>query len=731
MVLAVWIASGQIFACGPYFSNTLLDRGDAALMFAPQAVFRKELERMKLVPSAHRAIPPTNGYTQQTFDAELADLAAALDKEQVVTRERDAVVSRHKIERDRIASPVHGETLRPTNSNRLNASAPQITPGLPGEFADYFRGSIAWHQDKMSDARAAWTSLLARPAAARPFKSTWAAFMLGRSWEEEDRGQAISHFQNVRALAKAGFADSLGLAAASLGYEARLHWREKRYAAAIDLYLEQAASGDPIAEISLRVVAYLALQTGAPALRPLAAHPRAQRVMTAYVISGGTHGAFLDVDSAAKEPIARLLSQVKFLTPPSNGWHTLKEPVEVWLEAVEAAKIKDVESAEQLALAAYQSGQMEMAQRWIHQARATPVTEWLRAKLLLRDGKVDEATALLAKVSRHFPVQPGATNLLANAGLENSLFIDSGESKNLSLAEQMQGELGVIHLARGQYTEALNALLHSTYWSDAAYVAERVLTADELKTYVDRHWPATPSRKVADSEISRTDEPVQSEIDPAWSIRHLLARRLARAKRWTEARDYFPADWKESFDKFHQAMKISADKTLANAPRANALFQAAKIARKDGMDLFGTELEPDWHLYGGSFEEGVTVESRAKNRAGARYMVATGDEQRRAELHEPEVAERFHYRFTAAIMAWEAAKLLPNNSEQTARVLCTGGSWLKHQDIKTADLFYKALVRRCRKTAIGAEADRLRWFPALDENGNLKPKESPPETSIQ
>ena len=74
---------------------------------------------------------------------------------------------------------------------------------------------------------------------------------------------------------------------------------------------------------------------------------------------------------------------------------------------------------------------------------------------------------------------------------------------------------------------------------------------------------------------------------------------------------------------------------------------------------------------------------------------------------------------------------MPDNTDETARILCTAGSWLKVSDPNTADLFYKALVRRCRKTAIGAQADAMRWFPVLDENGNPKPHKprSPSEIS--
>ncbi len=60
-------------------------------------------------------------------------------------------------------------------------------------------------------------------------------------------------------------------------------------------------------------------------------------------------------------------------------------------------------------------------------------------------------------------------------------------------------------------------------------------------------------------------------------------------------------------------------------------------------------------------------------------------------------------------------------------MLCIAGTWLKNTDPKEADVFYKSLVRRCRKTAIGKLADRMRWFPVLDHDGNIVPwKPLPP-----
>jgi len=56
---------------------------------------------------------------------------------------------------------------------------------------------------------------------------------------------------------------------------------------------------------------------------------------------------------------------------------------------------------------------------------------------------------------------------------------------------------------------------------------------------------------------------------------------------------------------------------------------------------------------------------------------------------------------------------MPDESDETARVLCIAGSWLKLKDPETADRFYKALVLRCGKTTLGKEADKRRWFPKI------------------
>ncbi len=696
----------------------MLDRGDAALFDAPTANFARELERMNLAPSRFHANVPSVPYAEQSQAAEIADLEAALKKVKRPPEEAARVIALHRVQRNRLHKfladfetwSTSGEWVwtevgaRRAKPDRPTPEFPQFTDveNLPGEFADYFEGAVAWHNPVLANkelAREVWQRLLERPAAERKYKSTWAAFMLGKSWEDEDPDTAAGYFQQVRELAKRGFADSLGLAAASLGLEARIRFHDGDYAQAMRLYLEQFSAGDSAAAASLRVVASEALED-AEGLRELASDPRAQRVITAYLISQHFPAWHEETE---------------------DGMNMPDEPTTRWLEAVEAAGLRDVDSAEKLALAAYQAGNSDAAQRWIKRAPGSVVAEWLQAKLFLRAGKVPQAAALLAKVSRSLPLESPGTN--ASASFAENLFVvvQSEYRESIPVGRQALAELGTLKLARREFAEALDALLRSGYWMDAAYVADRVLTVDELKAYVDREWP--PGAEPLAEEIQWRASAAVSDAEQRRNIRYLLGRRLTRLSRGFEARDYFPTAWQPSFDTFTQALNTGWDENQPTNSRATALFTAAVIARTNGMELLGTEVEPDWHIHGGNFEEGVS----ATLRTNESFVVlrASPEELHRAASHNADPETRFHYRYQAALLAWEAAKLMPNNSDETARVLCTAGSWLKNRDPETADLFYKTLVRRCRKTAIGDQADRRRWFPTLDENGNLEPWEPP------
>jgi len=711
------LAPSRLRACGPFFPNNLLDGGDQAVLVAPLADFGRELQRMKLMGSLFQAVPlETEGksttHSSQTSETELSDLAAALKRTRVSHDEAEMTRRAHEAERKKLKAYLAafeqweqtGEWIEDEHDRhwqKPDAPPPdfpvlKFVAGLPAEFSDYFEGAVAWYNPALADksfAREPWERLLARPVAERKYKSTWAAFMLGKSWEEEDSTKAVEYFRQVRDLAKRGFADSIGLAAASLGLEARVELRRGNLERGLQLYLEQFATGDTTALDSLRIVASTALSSEhAASLRRLAADAKAQRVITAYLISRRASGW----DRQASQDNA----------------------VNRWLEAVEAAEVSDMESAEKLALAAYRAGEMDQTQRWMNRSQSSPTAQWLQAKLLLRAGRVEQAAALLAKVSSSFPVEASGTNVPARLADNLSVGINIYINKQIPAGRQVLGELGVVRLARREFTQALDALLRSGYWMDAAYVGERVLTAEELKAYVDRTWPRTANSDEGQELSAHQNE----DTNPATlreKVRYLLARRLMRLNRAEEAGVYFPAEWQPQFRTLMQFLRTGWDETQPAEQRARSLLAAAFIARTNGLELYGTEVGPDWRIYGGDFETGVSAEDRTNE--SFQLLSASLDELERASAHHADPEKRFHYRYQAASLAWEAAKLLPDNSDETARVLCTAGSWLKARDPETADHFYKTLVRRCRRTAIGQQADRMRWFPVLDENGSPKP----------
>lgn len=197
-------------------------------------------------------------------------------------------------------------------------------------------------------------------------------------------------------------------------------------------------------------------------------------------------------------------------------------------------------------------------------------------------------------------------------------------------------------------------------------------------------------------------------------VRYLLARCLSRHGRWKEARNYYPPELQPRFDTYVGAVQTGRDRKLSARKRASALWEAARIARYEGMELLGTELDPDWRaLYEGNYEiEAISSVRGAPGRA--RIVKSSRDERSRLRRHlHPQ--KRFHYRYTAAALAWEAAALMSDNSEATARILCIAGSWLKARDQKAANRFYKAIIKRCGGTELGRKADRLRWFPGSCE----------------
>ena len=710
LAIVLTLSTAPLYACWFYLPNSVLFE-DYALK-VPKGYFSEEIELIELPFEAGLQVPMPaeeqgkywrmRPYAEQTETGDIADLTAALEQGSLERAEREKLLASYKstraaiteYTRKRLAWQWDGETSRRRPSDPAPSFISLKNPeGLPGEFDDYIRGAIYYHSGELDKAVQKWRKLLDRPAKQRHYKSTWAAFMIGKALLTSDPNEAVKWFERVRTLAGEGFADSIALAASSLGWEARAELNRAGYARAIELYLAQRLMGDPAVMRSLQTACAEAINAQPEDLLKVAQNPTARRIVTAYLVS-------------------------RIQSWPCKWSYYSAATLRQWLNAVESMNLDFVKEADRFAWVAYHMGDMELTAKWLRLAPDdAPMAQWLRAKLLLRSGNVSDAAEQLRQAARRFPQAPKEEDQEQQySGCYEELWIDE------SPAQSVRGELGVLYLARRQYVEALDILLAGEHWLDAAYVAERVLTPQELKAYVDRTWPAEkPPPDGAPVECSGWEVK-----GPEWTctkIRYLLARRLARLGKWNEARDYYPAQWAERFDAYANALRAASDGDLGKPQRAEAFWKAAIVARYEGMELLGTEIEPDWSIFYGDWHLDAFSTIRSLTRpfkmlgedeSDGQILPPTRDEARRVQQHVAVPEMCYHYRYTATQYAWRAAELMPDNSEETARVLCIAGSWMKGRDPNEADRFYKELVIRCPNTQIGKEADKLRWFPKIE-----------------
>lgn len=209
---------------------------------------------------------------RQTAAADERDLAVALSARGVPEARRRSLLDQVRRLREALLSedeaPGSGRSPGAVDtdaSGAVVAAAPRsappedlaVPPGLPAEFAGYLEGALAYRRGDLAAASARWQHLLGLPEEARRQRSTWAAFMLGKTAlrrQPRDLAAAVGWFRRTRELAAHGFADSLGLAVLSLGWEAHAEAARRHFDRAEALYAQQARAGDASAIDSLRML---------------------------------------------------------------------------------------------------------------------------------------------------------------------------------------------------------------------------------------------------------------------------------------------------------------------------------------------------------------------------------------------------------------------------------------------------------------------------------------------
>ncbi len=545
---------------------------------------------------------------------------------------------------------------------------------LPLSVRLYTAGAVDFRRGNLSAATQRFQAILKLPANDQSRRATWAAYMVGRTYARAGEiDNASTAFQLTRILAIGGAPDPLGLAVASYGEEARLHLARaasyltgptptlpaerrddyrREIAAAVVLYAEQAARGSRSGINSLRTIAQLLFQpdpvhgsqTGW--LDASIGDATVQRLLVAYVL------AMLEDVPAYGEPMdaGRQFHRVE----PNGAVRTL-----LWAIS-NGPGVAHVAGADRLAALAYRSGEYDLARQLADQTTG-PLASWVRAKLALQQGDLKRAAAFYAEASKAFP-PAGEPPVL-----------DDGNVKLLT------GESAVLALARGEYVDALDYLypVARTYWGDVAYIAERVLTTDELKHFVDAHVPAPPQPKSADATDQTGVYYWLFQADPAVRLRDLLARRLVRDGRYKESLAYFHPPQGRHFrdqnipkDVIEYAQALNeATGDWRSANRARGWYRAAVLARESGMEMMGYEGDPDYSGLDGEFDQGL-----GQSKPG--FSFVTEVERSRFEASAANPYQRFHYRYIAAEDARHSADLLPPRSQAFAAVLCKATGWM-------------------------------------------------------
>jgi hypothetical protein len=269
-----------------------------------------------------------------------------------------------------------------------------------------------------------------------------------------------------------------------------------------------------------------------------------------------------------------------------------------------------------------------------------------------------------------------------------------------------------------QYEDALDAFVNGGHWEDSAYIAERVLKLTELEGWVLTHASTEEAPAAAAENFgaeSGYDRHRSEELKQ--DLRCLLARRLVRDHQFEKAAIFFPENLKPHYAIYRDSVKTGFDAMQTPEKRARAFWRAAQLVREEGLELMGTELNPDNHLWAGQFGGWRNLAAmRVENLhfIGGPFQPTDDELERVSEHSVPE--RRFHYRWRAAELAWWAASLLPNESEETAAILHTAGIWLKARDPQEANRFYQAIAIRCGRTELGKQVAERHWF--LDTEGD-------------
>ena len=619
----------RTLACGPHFAMPLyVQRPD---------VFK---ELPVLVQLFDGQLPEG----QDSFYISLADFLAPLSS--AATAVIPGPWKGAAVDNNRDAAESH--MLTPAQYAAVLSLRSQTSAGgadtLPPLVANYTKGALAFENKHLDEARQYFRAALSAPVPKGLEQyALWSHYMLGRS---ADDSKLLQHeFDEVRHMLKAGVRDDVGLGNTLNDEEGLLAWQSRMdVPLAVHLYIASAVRGDAVSWSSLYDVASSladVLSSDDAVMRQKALislqDEQTRELMLLYVYAVPSL-----IDDSSPESARLVDALTRVFT--AAGQHS------------------DIGAAHMAAIA-WEEGRYDLAEKWAGQSD-NALAWWVRGKLALRQG--DAAAA-----RKYYDIAISRLQQARSSQLAQAMNCRVNDERAL-LAVQDRDYPQAIRLMK------VAGLDHAYYWWDVAYLADRILTLDELAEFIKdvvppAVWTTDPSKKT----------PNNDQLQPYRRLVDLYGRRLMRAGRYADAivvlRHSVLLPLAQHHADLYKAIYVTKS---SRVNRAAAWFALAEDTRENGMDLFGYTLDPDYQDTNGGFYLGLDDPKTQEPDEAARYRATT-------PLHN----RRFHYREIAADEAQHAAALVPPHSQAYAASLCWASYWVLSIDKERANDIYRQYAK--------------------------------------
>ncbi|NNE90722.1 MAG: hypothetical protein HKN23_03665, partial [Verrucomicrobiales bacterium] len=515
--LLLGVPATPVSACGPFFPESVLEQASSILR-PPHFAFEMELEQIDLdielpgnlelpakVPAASRISGPVHPDPEDG-----AKRLFQFTPEQLLANENDCRRQLLKTNSD-LARDVaelagmHAEfpdqdTIRMLTEYRvlrafmLPAGMPKEVEekldfgakvkaenqvknrewpkGLPEEFRLYLEGAADFKDQKWADSAAHFSELLALPLERRKHRSTWAAYLLARI--ELEKGDPVMertapHFRRVLELREEGCHDVLELGWDAIRCLADYH------------DLPNGPEFDPGQALRYRFAAARKRAAIDDQVRKLFQVCRKQ-------LKSGKIGF------ATESPFLRQLMTA--VATSSGGtiryWEGEKPEDNLWLQTLHGrrAELTPAEFAK-AAFLAYRTGNLELAEDFAKLApKDDSLALWISAKLDTKKGQVRTARSKIARAESGFPEDYSSEGDRFN---EAFVSYDTHDDTRRHRTSQFWADRALLHMAHDDYEEALDAFARGGWPEDAAYIAEQILSLEEVLTFVRDRWPTEES----------------------------------------------------------------------------------------------------------------------------------------------------------------------------------------------------------------------------------------------